>query len=518
MVGRLVEEQRRRAGEEDAGQLDPSPLAAGEGAERLVEDPVVKAERRGDPCGLGLRRIPALGVERRVEPLVAPHRLLANRVVLRGHELLGGPQVADDRVEPARGEDAVAGQHGEVAGARVLWEVAHVARPRHGAGRRLGLAGEHLGERRLAGAVAPDQPDAVARGDAEGRAVEEEPRTGAQLDPRGHDHNRRFCQCGLRGPNRFPQGPVLSPTVTRAIEVRTVDAAQHLAFVEARSGSFLQTPAWGRLKTDWRGRVAGLVPGRRARWSAPAWSSTGASLASAAPSPTCPRARSPTGTLPRRWTCCGPCATTSRPRAPSPCGSVRRSRCAAGTPTPSRRRSPTTPSAPLRDVTPDVTEDAGMRVRALLERLGFDHLASDDGFAAGQPEYVFQLPLAGRTEEDVLAGMNQLWRRNIKKSAKQGVVVTRGEASDLPAFHTRIRRDRHPRPLHAAAALVLPAHVRGHGGRERRPHPALPRPPRRATSSRRRRGSASARTPGTPTAPRPRPSARSRGRPRSSGR
>jgi len=106
----------------------------------------------------------------------------------------------------------------------------------------------------------------------------------------------------------------------------------------------------------------------------------------------------------------------------------------------------------LRDVTPDVTEDAGMRVRALLERLGFDHLASDDGFAAGQPEYVFQLPLAGRTEEDVLAGMNQLWRRNIKKSAKQGVVVTRGEASDLPAFHaayleTATRDHFTPRPL-----------------------------------------------------------------------
>ena len=93
-----------------------------------------------------------------------------------------------------------------------------------------------------------------------------------------------------------------------------------------------------------------------------------------------------------------------------------------------------------------------MRLRALLERLGFEHLASDDGFAAGQPEYVFQLPLAGRTEEDVLAGMNQLWRRNIKKSAKQGVVVSRGEASDLPAFHTAYvetaTRDHFtPRPL-----------------------------------------------------------------------
>ena len=48
--------------------------------------------------------------------------------------------------------------------------------------------------------------------------------------------------------------------------------------------------------------------------------------------------------------------------------------------------------------------------------------------------------------------MNQLWRRNIKKSAKQGVLVIRGEASDLPAFHaayveTAARDHFTPRPL-----------------------------------------------------------------------
>ena len=31
--------------------------------------------------------------------------------------------------------------------------------------------------------------------------------------------------------------------------------------------------------------------------------------------------------------------------------------------------------------------------------------------------------------------MNQLWRRNIKKAAKQGVVVERGTRADLKAFH-----------------------------------------------------------------------------------
>jgi vancomycin resistance protein VanK len=48
----------------------------------------------------------------------------------------------------------------------------------------------------------------------------------------------------------------------------------------------------------------------------------------------------------------------------------------------------------------------------------------DDGFGAGQPQYTFEIPLRGRTEAEVLAGMNQLWRRNIKKAEKEGVEVS----------------------------------------------------------------------------------------------
>ncbi|MFY0408308.1 lipid II:glycine glycyltransferase FemX, partial [Solicola sp. PLA-1-18] len=74
------------------------------------------------------------------------------------------------------------------------------------------------------------------------------------------------------------------------------------------------------------------------------------------------------------------------------------------------------------------------------------------GFSAGQPKYNFQLPLAGRTEDQVLAGMNQLWRRNIKKAAKQGVEVVQGTRDDLAAFHSTYvetaERDHFtPRPL-----------------------------------------------------------------------
>ena len=38
-----------------------------------------------------------------------------------------------------------------------------------------------------------------------------------------------------------------------ALSVRTITAAEHLDFLRSqRSASFLQTPAWGEVKSDWR--------------------------------------------------------------------------------------------------------------------------------------------------------------------------------------------------------------------------------------------------------------------------
>ena len=85
--------------------------------------------------------------------------------VLVGHLDLGRAQAAYDVVEAARGQDPVAGEHLGVAGARVLRQVADLAGGEHGAGGGLRLAGEDLGEGRLAGAVAPDEADLVACGD-----------------------------------------------------------------------------------------------------------------------------------------------------------------------------------------------------------------------------------------------------------------------------------------------------------------------------------------------------------------
>ena len=106
----------------------------------------------------------------------------------------------------------------------------------------------------------------------------------------------------------------------------------------------------------------------------------------------------------------------------------------------------------LSAVPADVRDDAAIAVATGLTALGWKEIPTEGGFSAGQPKFNFQLPLAGRDEADVLAGMNQQWRRNIKKATKAGVEVTTGGRADLAAFHgvyaeTAERDHFTPRPL-----------------------------------------------------------------------
>ena len=94
----------------------------------------------------------------------------------------------------------------------------------------------------------------------------------------------------------------------------------------------------------------------------------------------------------------------------------------------------------LSQATPDETTLTGTRVLRALEHLGWQPQAEGHGFAAGQPKFNYQLRLIDAegtplTDEQLLKGMNQLWRRNIKKADKLGVTVTQGERADLARFH-----------------------------------------------------------------------------------
>ena len=107
----------------------------------------------------------------------------------------------------------------------------------------------------------------------------------------------------------------------------------------------------------------------------------------------------------------------------------------------------------IADVPADDTNPRASEWIDQLRAQGWRRTESDGaGFGDLQPRYVFQVPLAGRTLDDVFGGFNQLWRRNVRKAEKSGVDVEMGDFDDLAAFHevytvTAERDGFNPRPL-----------------------------------------------------------------------
>jgi lipid II:glycine glycyltransferase (peptidoglycan interpeptide bridge formation enzyme) len=88
----------------------------------------------------------------------------------------------------------------------------------------------------------------------------------------------------------------------------------------------------------------------------------------------------------------------------------------------------------LADVPADETDPAAERLVTELTRRGGQRTPEDDGLYSSTRQSV-RVELARRTPEDLLAGMNQQWRRGIRKAEKAGVVVQTGGAADLPDFY-----------------------------------------------------------------------------------
>lgn len=214
--------------------------------------------------------------------------------------------------------------------------------------------------------------------------------------------------------------------------------------------SFLQTPAWARVKSEWRGESLGWFDGEQL---------VGVGLVLYRQ---LPKMKRYLAYLPE-----GPALDWTDPaldRWLSPMAAHLKSQGAFGVrmgpPVITRRWNADTIKAALADpalsrlddVPADQQDHETLAVVDRLRDLGWREQVADEGFSAGQPKYNFQIPLAGRTEEQVLAGMNQQWRRNIRKADKAGVVVTRGGRAELAAFHDVYRetaeRDHFtPRPL-----------------------------------------------------------------------
>lgn len=224
-----------------------------------------------------------------------------------------------------------------------------------------------------------------------------------------------------------------------SITCRPISAEEHLGFIDQRgSASFLQTPAWARVKSEWRGESVGFFDGDQL---------TGVGLVLYRQLPKLKRylAYLPEGPV-LDWSrsdlgehLCALVAHAKKRRA----FAVR-----IGPAIVQRRWSPATIKAAIADesvtrlseMTPDETVLVATRARNELIHAGWVTDETGHGFAAGQPMFNFQLPLrhpdgTQKSEDELLKGMNQLWRRNIKKATKEGVTVRTGTRAELADFH-----------------------------------------------------------------------------------
>lgn len=225
-----------------------------------------------------------------------------------------------------------------------------------------------------------------------------------------------------------------TPEGARTVEVLRTSPEQHLRYlnVSAPQASFLQHPSWGAVKEGWTAEQLGWfdasghqcgaaqvlyrqLPGTRRYFAylpeGPAlnWAEAGLT-----------RLLEP---LLEHLRSAGAFAVRMGPPLPYKRWSARTLKAAVG---PGRR---------IDDVLPDLVHPAGAAVADRLRSAGWRRCGEEGGLPDAQPRYLFEVPLAGRSLDDLWSGFNQEWRRNVKKASKSGVDTYLGTARDLPLFY-----------------------------------------------------------------------------------
>ncbi|MEU1282472.1 peptidoglycan bridge formation glycyltransferase FemA/FemB family protein [Streptomyces sp. NPDC005805] len=217
-----------------------------------------------------------------------------------------------------------------------------------------------------------------------------------------------------------------------------VTADAYRAFLASPAGQalapgFLQCPSWGQVKEGWRPLLFGWGPRPEAG------ELTGAALVLMR---RLPGTRKFFAYLPE-----GPVADWADPGIDAWLNPLLRQLASAGAfavrigPAPAHRvwdaarlKAATGPGRRITDVLAREVDPVGSVVAERLRARGWHRCGGEEDGDA-QPRFVFRVPLAGRTPDELWAGLNQEWRRNVRRARREGVETVVGSAADLPEFH-----------------------------------------------------------------------------------
>jgi len=236
------------------------------------------------------------------------------------------------------------------------------------------------------------------------------------------------------------QTPAPAPTpqatpVAGPLTVREISADEAVETLLDLGGSFLQTPAWGRAKAGWRRTHLGWFDASGAR--------VGAGLVL---SRTIPRLSRSYAYLPEGPGLPWDVVATDPAAWLDPLVAWARANKAfalrLGYPVVSRiwDREPVKKQVvengllSFTSLPTAVDNPAARTLEAWLDRNHWLPLGAD-GVAVGQPRLLCIVDLRGRSDADLLKGMNQQWRRNVKKAEKAGVQVRAVGPEGLDTFH-----------------------------------------------------------------------------------
>ncbi|MDN5805222.1 MAG: peptidoglycan bridge formation glycyltransferase FemA/FemB family protein, partial [Microlunatus sp.] len=251
-----------------------------------------------------------------------------------------------------------------------------------------------------------------------------------------------------------------APAPNGPFTVRPISMDQLEQTLLALGGSFLQTPAWAQTKPDWRRTALG--------WFSSDGDLVGAGLVL---SRNLPRLKRSFAYLPE-----GPSlAWASVAEDPGawidPLVAWAKGEGAfalrLGFPLVSRTWEPEIVKKQISEgglmsfTSLDPTSDspAARSLEAWLDRGPWRPIGWGNTAAVGQPRYVCVVNLRDRSADEVLKGMNQQWRRNIKKAAKAGVQVRTVGVEGVDTFHdlyaeTAVRDHFFPRAKSYFAQMV----------------------------------------------------------------